>query len=263
MSEKRSAQELETRWPSIMGPKGTGELTGFLSANSNLPGPRSNLTLAFKVAELVQGSWREHEEWLRGRLDDWAHSVDEYLLLCRNITLGYILSAYDDEAYEEVLFMQNFHPMWRAREAVTLGLQKTLSSRTGYTLKLLERWNESGDALILRNTLMVLADPPSLRDSQQARDSLRAYIIQAMELVKHISPEAKRGDGYKLLKKSLGFVPSVAAVHDGRIVKDMENWARADVKEWKTVVRSNLGKSRLRDAYPLETERIKAALGRP
>ena len=263
MSEKRSATELEDRWPSILGAMDAGELTGFLSANSNLPGPRSNLTLAFKVAELVQGSWREHEGWLRGCLDDWAHSMDEYLLLCRNITLGFILSAYDDEVYEEVLYRQNFHPMWRAREAVTLGLQKALSGRTGYTLKLLEKWNESGDALILRNTLMVLADPPSLKESQQVRDSLRAYIIKAMALVKHISPEAKRGDDYKLLKKSLGFVPSVAAVYDERIIKDMADWARADIKEWKTVVRSNLGKSRLRDAYPLETERIKAALGRP
>ena len=261
VSEKASAGQLEEKWPSLIESRSVEELTGFLSTNSNLPGPRANLTLAFKAAELILRDWQKHEALLRKLLNMWAHSMDEYLLLCRNVALGYILSGYDDQVYEEVLYRQNFHPTWRAREAVTLGLQKTLSSRPGYTLRLLAKWNRSGDALILRNTLMVLADPPTLRNSEQARDSLRAYVVEAMELVKHSSPEAKRSDDYKLLKKSLGFVPSVAAVHDKRIIDDMENWVQADVKEWKTILRSNLGKSRLEKAYPVESERIKAVLG--
>ena len=165
VSEKASAEQLEERWPTLIESRALEELTGFMSSHSNLPGPRANLTLAFEAAEQILGGWRRHEAPLRKLLDMWAHSMDEYLLLCRNIALGYVLSMYDDEVYEEVLYRQNFHPMWRAREAVTLGLQKTLRSRPEYTLGLLEKWNESGDALILRNTIMVLADPPSLRDS--------------------------------------------------------------------------------------------------
>lgn len=255
MSEKASAQILEEKWPSLE-PLSIEDFTEFISKHSNLPGPRANLTLAYKSAELILRDWRVNETQLRKLLDLWAHSLDEYLLLCRNIALGYILSAHNDEVYEEVLYRQNFHPMWRAREAVTLGLQKTLSSRPDYTLNLLKKWNKSGNTLILRNTLMVLADPPNLKNNEQARDSLRAYIADAMEIVKNSSSEAKRCDDYRLLKKSMGFVPSVAAVYDKRIIEDLERWIKADNKEWETIIRSNLNKSRFRKAYPLEAERI-------
>ena len=260
MSEKASAHQFEERWTSLINSQSIEELTAFLSAHSNLPGPRANLGLAFKAAELILRDWQIHEGLLRELLDFWAHSMEEYLIVCRNISLGYILSEYDDNVYEEVLFGQNFSPMWRAREAVTLGLQRTLRGRPEFALNLLENWNESGDSIILRNTLMVLADPPNLADKDQVRNSLRTYIFEAMDIVKRSPQEEKRGDNYKLLKKSLGFVLSVAAVHDNRVVKDMENWAMADVKEWKDLVRSNIGKSRFRKAYPVEYERIKLAL---
>jgi hypothetical protein len=262
VSEKESAQSLEERWSRIMESRNVEELTEFLSAHSNLPGPRANLTLAYKAAELILRDWDGHETLLRKILDRWANSANEYLLVCRNMTLGYVLSAHDDEAYEGALHRQNFHPMWRAREAVTLGLQKTLSVRPDYTLGLLEKWNRSGETLILRNTLMVLADPPNLKYNERTRESLRTYIFRAMDTVKHASPEA-RGDDYKLLKKSLGFVPSVAAVYDKRIVEDLESWAQAGLKEWNGIIRSNLGKSRFMKAYPAATDRIRAALDPP
>jgi hypothetical protein len=61
---------------------------------------------------------------------------DEYLLLCRNIVISYILSEQDCQLFTEILYKQNFNPMWRPREAVTLGLQRTLVKRPDFVLNL-------------------------------------------------------------------------------------------------------------------------------
>ncbi|MBN2335425.1 hypothetical protein JXL21_07665 [Candidatus Bathyarchaeota archaeon] len=261
MNEKEAADKLQENWRSILEVEDPAPLTAYLTAYSNLPGPRANLALAYKVGELLTEGWSMHRGFLLRCLDAWAHSGDEYLLTVRNVALGYILSENDAPRFEEILYRQNFHPMWRPREAVTLGLQRTLAKCPEHTLSLLTKWNESGELIVLRNTLMVLAEPSQLETNKRLRDELREYIRLGMDRVRTESAENRRGDGYKLLKKSLGFVISVAAAHDGEVIGDIEQWAGEGVPAWRSILRQNLKMKRFRTKYPRIAEELLSRLG--
>ncbi len=246
MKEKNSAIELQKQWSKLL--HDCKSLTSYLREHSNLPSPRANLTLAFTLGELFLNSWKENKAVLTHCLDKWAQSMDEYLLLCRNIVISYIISEQDCNLFTEILYKQNFNPMWRPREAVTLGLQRTLIKRPDFVLKLLDKWNTAGEPIVLRNTLMILAEPKTLQRKPELRGILREYIHQAMNLVVE-EVENKKGD-MELLQKSLRFVPSVAAMYDEKIVSDLTEWADADCKILKSIVKSNMKKKRFIKLYP-------------
>jgi hypothetical protein len=252
MKEKNSTMELQKNWSKLL--SDCINLTSYLREHSYLPSPRANLTLAFTLGELFLGSWKEHKEILNHCLDKWAKSKDEYLLLCRNIVISYLLSEEDSKLFTEILYEQNFNPLWRPREAVTLGLQRTLVKRPDFVLNLLEKWNNSDEPIVLRNTLMILAEPKSLQCKPEIRDILREYIHQAMNLVVE-EVENKKGD-IKLLQKSLRFVPSVAAIYDEKIVSDLIEWVDSDSKTLKSIVKSNMRKKRFIKLYPEISKKI-------
>jgi hypothetical protein len=95
---------------------------------------------------------------------------------------------------------------------------------------------------------MILAELKILQCKPELRDILREYLHKAMNLVVE-EVEGKKGD-IKLLKKSLGFVPSVAAMYDEKIVSDMIEWADVEVKTWKSIIKSNMKKKRFIKLYP-------------
>jgi hypothetical protein len=246
MSEKYSSRLLKKDWENLYR-KNCNDLTHFLKTHSNLPGPRANLTLAFTIGELFLNDWETHQKRLMNCIYEWGNSGEEYLLLCRNIVIGYLLSEYDNDLFTKMLYEDNFNSRWRPREAVTLGLQKTLQKRPKFTLKLLEKWNTTSEPIVLRNTLMILAEPKILQQYPELRGILRKYIHQAMNLVREA--DDKKED-IKLLQKSLGFIPSVAAIYDEKIVSDLIEWADADFKTWKNIVKSNVKKKRFLKLYP-------------
>lgn len=250
MKELDTAKELRHLWSQFT--RDCIGLTNYLFKNSNLPGPRANLTLAFTLGELYLESWHQNKPILGSCLDNWSQSKDEYLLLCRNIVLGYILSDYNCDMFVEILYKENFNPMWRPREAVTLGLQRTLSKRPDYVLKLLDEWNTSCEPIVLRNTLMILAEPKILQQKPELRDFLRDYIHVGMNLFKE-KVVAKKED-MRLLRKSLYFIPSVAVMFDERILSDLFEWAGSDCKSWKSIVKSNVKKKRFIKLFPEESK---------
>lgn len=253
MKEKNSAVELQKNWNKYL-INCCISLTSYLREHSNLPGPRANLTLAFTLGDLFLDSWKENKDIFFHCLDKWAHSMDEYLLLCRNIVMGYVLSEHDCSLFTEILYRQNFNPMWRPREAVTLGLKRTLLKRPDFVLNLLDKWNATGEPIVLRNTLMILADPKILQEKPELRGILRDYIHQAMNLVKEEGKDKK--DDMKQLQKSLNFVPSVAAKYDEKILIDLIEWADSEYKTWKSIVKSNMKKKRFIKLYPDITKKI-------
>jgi hypothetical protein len=52
------------------------------------------------------------------------------------------------------------------------------------------------------------------------------------------------------LVEKYGFVPSVAAMYDEKVVTDLKEWVKAGVKPWKSIVRSNVKKKRFTKIYP-------------
>ena len=254
MNEKNSANKLQETWQTYLDDLDVASLTTYLSENSNLPGPRGNLTLAYKLAQLISGNWLNHTDYLKRCITEWS-TDDEYLRTCRNVALGFVLASHSSEEnwITPLLYEDNYNPMWRPREAVTLGLEETLRKRPEYTLKLLDQWN-NGDLIVLRNTLMVLASPTILSEHASVREALRHYTEEAMKRIKQdadIKPE-----GYDILKNSLGFTISVAAVADPETLTLMKQWVESREKTWLSILANNLKKKRLAKSYPEETSKM-------
>jgi hypothetical protein len=262
MSEKTSAQYLQQNWSRFISDE-PDTLTNFLHDNSNLPGPRANLTLGFKLALLVSNSWEKKRGYLKKCLERWKNSNDEYLLFCFYTSLGYILAEYpqEDKWALTLLHEGNYSKYWRARESVTFGLSKMLEKRPEFTIGLLKAWNIKKETIILRNTLMALASPKLLALSKDIRNELRDYIRLAMNQIKEASQQDKKKEDYKLLKKSLGFIISVAAVEDQRLLDDMDSWIESGFKVWRTIIKQNLKKKRLMKKHPSESKKLITKLG--
>ena len=254
VNEKKSANKLQETWQTYLDNNNIASLTKYLSENSNLPGPRANLTLAYKLAQLASESWPTYTDYLKRCITEWSKD-DEYLRTCRNITLGYILASHSSEEHwiTPLLYEDNYNSMWRPREAVTLGLEETLRKRPTYTLNLLEGWN-NGDLIVLRNTLMILASPPILSENVSVRESLRQYTVEAMNRIKQDTDSKPKG--HDILKKSLGFIISVAVVADPEILILIEKWVKSGEKTWRSILISNLKKKRLTRHYPEETSEL-------
>jgi hypothetical protein len=258
VNEKATAKDLKEAWEGVLKRRDEEKLTGFLVENSNLPGPRANLMLAMELGKLVSNSWDGHSEFLKKCINAWTK--DEYLRTCRNITLGYIMAEHpeEDEWIARILYEDNFSEGWRPREAVTIGLCRALERRPDDTLALLEKWNKKGDLTVLRNTLVALADPHNLKENEKIRDSLRLYTILAMDAIKN--EKETKSKGYDILKKSLGFTVSVAAVEDPKMMQLLDTWVDSDTRPWKNILRSNLKKSRLIKKYPEWTMSLQGRL---
>ena len=63
-----------------------------------------------------------------------------------------------------------------------------------------------------------------------------------MNQIENANAEDPRRDDYKLLRKSLGFIISVAAVDDIQLLDDMSNWIKSNNKYWNSIIKSNLKK---------------------
>ena len=105
--------------------------------------------------------------------------------------------------------------------------------------------------------LEVLAHPQTLESNSEVREELRRVTCEAMDAVRDAEPEERSSDGFKLLKKSLGFIPSVAAVYDDRVIMDMDGWASTGNRDLKSIVKQNLKKKRLQRSHP---DKVKAPL---
>lgn len=93
----------------------------FLS-ESQLPGPRANLELAFAVA--LEGTEEHLTRYAEMGTDVAAvNSNEEFLALCGVIGLGF-LAARDEGEHFETIRKCASDKRWRIREAVALGLQK-------------------------------------------------------------------------------------------------------------------------------------------
>ncbi len=260
MRERESADRLESRWESYLKNHGVEGIRRFLSDNSNLPGPRANITLARTLSELMSRDWETDNSFMKDCLDDWSQGNDEYLRFCRNFVLGYIMAEYPEEWpwATRLLYEDNFNNLWRPREAVTLGVAEALRRRTTLTLSLLDDWNRNEDLVVLRNTLMILADPEVLPKSRETRDALRGYTVKAMKIVKdHSTPMP---NGLSLLKKTLRFTISVGAVHDPSMMEKLEEWVDSGAREWRSILKSNLKKNRLTKRHPEKTRELLSRL---
>jgi len=259
MGEKDAADELRVSWGRLTSGHELGPLTRFLSLHSGLPGPRANLTLATEASRLIAGNWGAERAFLRGLIEAWAASGDEYLMFVAHMAMGHVLGVDPEtEAWAvPLLYEANFSPLWRAREGVTFALEALLNARRGFALRLVERWCADEKPIIVRNAIVALAHPSQLRESAEQLEALKRYNGVGMALVAH----SEKSPDVDMLAKSLGFTLSIAAEADEGYLGQMEEWIRAGVKPWSGIVKENLGKARIVKKYPGRVAAMRALLG--
>lgn len=259
MGERESAEVLRRSWRGLIADRRAGELTGFMSEHSGLPGPRGNITLAAEASRLIAADWGAEGRFLRELVEDWASSGDEYLMFTAHMALGYILvvSPAEEPWALPILYGGNFSGLWRAREGVTFALEELLDGRRGFAIALIDEWCADGNPIVVRNALVALAHPKQLRESTEQLESLKKYNQIGMELV----AGSEKTPHLEMLAKSLGFTLSVAAEADEGYLDRLEEWINAGVKPWRGIVKENLGKARIAGKYPGRVAALRALLG--
>jgi hypothetical protein len=194
-----------------------------LLERSGLPGPRANLELARVAAEEAPPE----------RLREWAAGDEEYLALVGTIGLTDL----------ELLRAQANDPRWRVREGVAMALQ-----RLGFDaiLPAMRDW-ATGTPLERRAVVGGLCEP-ALLDTE-------ARAVRVLELLDDITAGVerepdRRSDGFKALRKALGYGWSVAvAAAPGPGRERMARRLDADDRDIAWIMRENLRKKRIQGIF--------------
>jgi hypothetical protein len=203
----------------------------YLREHSGLPGPRANLELVEAVAD-------EGDEELFPRL---IGTDDEYLVVCGLVGLGRLLAEGRRELLPELRAAAS-DERWRVREGVVLGLQRLGDRDVGQLFDAVEPW-AGGNDLERRAAAAAVSEPRFLREETNA--------LRALDLLDALTESVagaadRRADGFRVLRKGLGYCWSVAvaALPDPGKAR-MERWLASDDSDVRWIMRENLKKARL------------------
>jgi hypothetical protein len=217
------------------------ELERFILENSNLPGPRANLELAFALSEVcenmgVLAKWAE--------IDAGQAGVDDprsFLPFCSAVCLGALYTKTKDKTIVRVLKKLASDDRWRIREAVAFGFQRIGEDNLSELKKIFSEWIEKSNNREKRAILVSLALPKILdRDTS----------LFCFEILENIFENMERDNDFEILNKGLEFTISVysaANPEDG--FPFMEKWIGKD-KVIDNIIRSNLKKNKLLKKHP-------------
>ena len=212
----------------------------FLLAESGLPGPRGNLSLAQAVADEGDEELFERYQALDVERAP-TNSPQEFLTFCGVLGLGRLLA----EGKWEVLRTLRSHASdrrWRLREAVAMALQRLGTVDMDSLLQEMEEWSE-GNLLERRAAAAALCEPNLLSRQEHARGVLRV-LDQITASIQDV--EDRRSDDFKALRKGLGYCWSVAVAalpEEGRAA--MKKWFSSQDKDVLWIMKQNLRKKRL------------------
>lgn len=220
--------------------KSASEWEPYLLAESGLPGPRGNLELAAAFAAEAAPSqiWR-----YAGLLPEAAPggTALEFLAFCGVLGLGRFLIGGDQKALR-LLRERAADPRWRVREAVAMALQRLGDVEMARLLRIAAEWS-SGTFFEQRAAVAALCEPRLLKGKSHAQATLKMLDRVTAGLAK---APGRREEGFKALRKALGYGWSVAVValpEEGR--PRLERWFGADDPDVRWVMSENLKKARL------------------
>jgi hypothetical protein len=228
----------------------------FLLKESGLPGRRGNIELAQAVAE--EGDAETFTRYLAYDSDQApTNSPYEFLAFCGVVGLGRLASEGDLELLT-ILRQHASDPRWRIREAVAMALQRLGRRDMDVLLQEMERWS-TGNPSEKRAAAAGLCEPDLLRNRDHAQTALEILdrITASIE-----GMEDRRSDGFKALRKGLGYCWSVAVVAaPGQGKRMMEKWFSSNDRDIVWVMKQNLSKKRLVRMDAEWVERWKTELG--
>lgn len=231
----------------------------YLTTNSNLPGPRGNLTLAFKFGESFEKANISKD--MLDLLIRWTNlseeeaptnNPNEYLSFCGILALGahycYVNEEIKDLIINRFKIAMN-DKRWRTREGAAMGLQKIAEKDFNPIIKYFTMWYPSSSYLEKRGFVATLAHPPILKNKEIAQFSLKMSESILNDIITY-DKASRLSQDFLVLSKGLQYALSVfvAALPDDGFDL-LKKYAGFKDKELNVIIKSNLGKTRLTKKY--------------
>lgn len=263
---KETCDVMEKIIPLFAVPARFPEIENLLTGNSNLPGPRGNLTLAFRWADYFERTTLP--EGLGDLLDNWANisaaeaptnNPREYLTFCAVLAWGahycYAAAALKKQIMDRIRAAMN-DARWRIKEAAAMGLQRIAEKDFQPLQQYITGWYDSANFLEKRAFIAALAHPPILQNPEVAAFSLK--ISEAiLNEIRVCGKAARRSEDFTVLSKGLQYALSVFVAHqpdDGfALLKKFAGWNDPDLQK---IMKANLNKSRLTKKYQRQVDEV-------
>lgn len=214
-------------------------VAAYLTAHSDLPGPRANLELMAAAADVLPAAVAL----------PLAREPDEYLRCCGVVTLGRLVVRARSDAERsrvvELLTTRAADLSWRVREAVATAAQRIGDADPTRFLALVERWVHEADPLVVRAGVAAICEPRLLHDPAVAAAALAACEA-ATNGLRAVPTAARRNRGVRVLRQGLGYCWSVAVAADPSHGLPVFAGLPLDDPDVAWVVRENRKKKRLR-----------------
>ena len=230
---RSTAEELEATLRAMP----ESELLAYLSANSGLPGPRANLSLADAFAAAAG----------RARILRVALADDEYLRFCGTEAIGRLLvETPNDQSLHALLRERAMDAAWRVREGAARALQLVGDRDPVLLREIVTDWCAADNPWVRRAALAGVCEPRLLKQPETAELALWAC-QRATEFITHVPVPERRDPGVRNLRQALGYCWSVAVAVDPErglpLFDELRTSPDSDV-QW--IVESNLKKARLK-----------------
>lgn len=240
------------------------EVEKFVIGKSNLPGPRANLTFASEFAQYFQKQvvpeplWQMVIQWAHISADETQEDISrEYLPFCAIQAIGAHLEFSDQQdQLIGILKGAMSDSRWRIRESAAIAFQIIGESDFGILEQCFNEWIQTANFLEQRAILAALAHPPILKNNDHARFALK-MADDIMSKVIQVPSQERKSEEFKVLKKGLDYCLSVfvsALPPEGFVL--LNTYAQIDDPVVTSVIKSNLGKARIKNKYPAEVSEI-------
>ncbi|AOY77783.1 HEAT repeat domain-containing protein [Clostridium formicaceticum] len=245
------------------------ELEDMLISNSNLPGPRGNLELAYAFGNCLKAVACVHDD-LWQILNQWAtvtaeetpsDGPKEFIPFCAVQALGAIFTFVDSEKKEKIIKLFRVaanDSRWRVREAVAIGLQWIEEEDFRQAEFIFNKWIDDASLLERRAIIAALAHPPVLNHKDNAEFCFEITEKILKDLIK-IDKKFRKTEEFRILRKGLEYAVSVfVAKLPDEGFEFMKKWAQEKDADIRKIIKSNLGKSRLTKKFD---QQVKEVLG--
>jgi hypothetical protein len=247
-----------------------GELKAFLEKGSGLPGPRANLELGGSFAEAVSRMRLEEWQWkflleaaTAGEAEAPENTPRVYVVFCALLALGALcgegLPRPRRRAALAAIRAAAGDRRWRVRESAATALQQ-IGEKDGEQLRqIVSDWMSDASFLEMRAVAAGLAHPPILSEEAAAFSlDTAGRILAAMSRAR---PKDRTTEAFRTLRQGMGYALSVFVVKAPAagfaLLRKTAAVRDADLA-W--VIRENLKKKRLSEAFPKEAAQVAAIL---
>ncbi len=244
------------------------DLEQMLVANSNLPGPRANLELAWAFADCFEKIQLTEE--LSHLLTAWANLAPEqapsghpleFLPFCAIQALGAAyLRTTGREHILVVLKKAAGDSRWRVREAVAMGFQRIAEMDFAIAQEVFSAWLSDATLMEKRAILAALAHGPLLKPPERAEFCLDITELVLRNLLR-LPRQERKTEGFRILKQGLEYSISlfVESLPEQGFAR-LEKWVEEDDADLRHIIKSNLLKARLAKKHAAKVQGLLARL---